>query len=204
MAESRKKSSTSEKPKPVSGSSAVKRKTPANTKAADTEKAGVEKSVAGATFSPKPEADKGADQTNYEVVSPPTPIDRTRKGSGIVGFLISLVIIAILAGGALTINASSDVSLSGRVKAEGGALTVDAGGSVSVEGLLPSGAYGFEAAGLQPLLRDLGQCRTREVVSDAAGNKKAQQDERQRRQEDFSIDLHRSYTKLGGRHWAAR
>ena len=103
MAESRKKSTKSGKAKPASKSSvrpsATGKNTPADTRTADIKKQGAGTPSSGTTAPPKPEADKSTDQASYEVVSPPTPIDRSHKGSGIVGFLLSLVIVAVLAGG---------------------------------------------------------------------------------------------------------
>ena len=108
MAESRKTSTKSEKPKPASKSAAAKKSAHATAKATDTKKDSIGKPAAdtaaplkpGIASPPKQEADKSPSQSSYEVVSPPTPIDRSHKGNGIVGFLLSLVIIVVLMGGA--------------------------------------------------------------------------------------------------------
>jgi len=107
MAESRKTSTKSEKPKPASKPAAAKKSAPTAAKAMDTKKESAGKPAAdtaapakpGMTSPPKTEADRNPDQNSYEVVSPPTPIDRSHKGNGIVGFLLSLIIIAVLMGG---------------------------------------------------------------------------------------------------------
>jgi len=108
MAESRKTSTKSEKPKAAGKSAAAKKSAPTTAKVADTKKDSIGRPAAdtatppkpGVASSPKPEADKNPDQNSYEVVSPPTPIDRSHKGNGIVGFLLSLIIIAVLMSGA--------------------------------------------------------------------------------------------------------
>ena len=108
MAESRKTPTKSEKPKAGSRPAMTKKKAPAAAKAADTKKEDAGRSesdatssaTSGATSPPKPEPGKSPDQTSYEVVSPPTPIDRSHKGNGIIEVLLGVVIIAVSLGGA--------------------------------------------------------------------------------------------------------
>ncbi len=111
MAESRKKSTKSEKSKSARDMSVDRKKKPADAAAKDAKKesnvkAGSSTSSAppppkpDAVLSSKPDNQKTPEQVDYEVVSPPEPIDRTHKGIGIGGVLTALIFVALLAGGA--------------------------------------------------------------------------------------------------------